>query len=69
MQSHLHDLRSLLQFVDIELYCHLVGIVRPCPCCACSHVPQDADNMYFSFRWILVDFKREAPMEMEWRRR
>lgn len=49
IHDHLKDLRELIQFLDLELYAHLVKI--------------DADNMYFAFRWLLVDFKREAPME------
>jgi len=52
-QSHikrqLSNLHTLLQFIDAELAKYLVD--------------NNANNMYFFFRWILICFKREFPFD------
>ena len=46
MDQHFTNMRSLIQLVDFELFEHM-------------HYRGDYTHFYFSYRWLLLDFKRE----------
>ena len=49
MKEQLRDLRTLLQFLDSQLFDNLTE--------------KDSNNLYFCFRWLLLRFKREFSFE------
>ncbi|XP_022094642.1 TBC1 domain family member 15-like isoform X3 [Acanthaster planci] len=49
MRNQLMQLNSLMQIVDPKLYSYLQS--------------KECSNLYFCFRWLLIWFKREFPME------
>lgn len=64
IQGCLGALRSLLEYLDPELYDRLKKLVSGTKAKAVVDVDQDADHLYFCYRWFLLDFKREFPPEM-----
>lgn len=50
MDNHFANMRSLIQILDSELFEHM-------------HQNGDYSHFYFSYRWFLLDFKRELEYE------
>eukprot|EP00116_Pleurobrachia_bachei_P000021 sb/3460283/ len=50
MDAHFANMRSLIQILDSELFEHM-------------HQNGDYSHFYFSYRWFLLDFKRELEYE------
>lgn len=53
-----------MEYLDPELYDRLKKLVSGTKAKVVVDVDQDADHLYFCYRWFLLDFKREFPPEM-----